>query len=67
MSKSTPVSKLKSVKQVAEEMGLTHARISQIRVLAKIEGIIIGNARMFSPSEVAAIKRHKRRVYERQS
>lgn len=67
MSLATPVNKLKSVKDVAREMGLTHARISQIRVQAKIEGVIIGNARMFSPSEVKAIKRHPRRGYERQS
>jgi hypothetical protein len=67
MSKSTPASKLKSVKTLAAEMGLTHARISQIRVKAGIDGIIIGNARMFSPSEVAAIKRFPRRVYERKS
>jgi hypothetical protein len=66
MSKSTPASKLKSVKQVADEMGLTHARISQIRADAGIDGMIIGNARMFSPSEVAAIKKYPRRVYARQ-
>ena len=57
------IKKLKTITQVARDMGLTRARVSQLCTEAGIEGYIVGRARLLSPSDVRRIKAIPRRSY----
>lgn len=54
---------MKTLKAVAEELGLTDSRISQLCKKAGIVGTYIGSERLLSPAEVRRLKAIPRRQY----
>ena len=59
------ITKLKTMSQVADELGLTHARISQLCSQAGISGISVGSAKLLSPADIKKIKSIPRRTYRK--
>jgi len=59
------LSRMKSLRQVAEEMGLSDARVSQLCREANVKGVVVGTARLLSPKEVSAVKGVTRRPYNK--
>ena len=59
--------KLKTMTAVAEEMGLTVGRMSQLCKEHGIVGRKLGTARLLGPAEIRKLKQAPRRAYTKSS